>query len=136
MKYCSMSIVKTLLMCKVCITKRLREILQRLTDFWIKINDILRLFECLELSESTGKAECDRILALCILLKRLSNPRRCKDMVPLFARNLTRFRLIFTLDFLYQRHHHRLRVMRFIFGATAIFTEICRWSSWKRRISL
>ena len=29
-------------------------------------------------------------------------------MVPLFARNLTRFRLIFTLDFLYQRHHHRL----------------------------
>ena len=29
-------------------------------------------------------------------------------MVPLFERNLTRFRLIFTLDFLYQRHHHRL----------------------------
>ena len=31
-----------------------------------------------------------------------------KDMVPLFERNLTRFRLIFTLDFLYQLHHHRL----------------------------
>ena len=74
-------------------------------------NDILRLFECLELSESTAcyqKSRCDRIVALSILLKRLSNPRRCKDMVPLFARNLTRFRLIFTLDFLYQRHHHRL----------------------------
>ena len=111
MKYCSMSTVKTLLMYEVCITKRPREILQRLTDFWIKKNDILRLFECLELSESTAcyqKSRCDRIVALSILLKRLSNPRRCKDMVPLFARNLTRFRLIFTLDFLYQRHHHRL----------------------------
>ena len=111
LKYCPMSIVKTLLMYKVCITKRPREILQRLTDFWIKKNDILRLFECLELSESTAcyqKSRCDCIVALCILLKRLSNPRRCKDMVPLFERNPTRFRLIFTLDFLYQRHDHRL----------------------------
>ena len=76
MKYCSMSIVKTLLMYKVCITKRPREILQRLTDFWIKKNDILRLFECLELSQSTGcyqKSRCNRIVALRILLKRLSN---------------------------------------------------------------
>ena len=54
MEYCSMSIVKTLLMYKVCITKRPREIWQCLTDFWIKKNDILRLFECLELSESTA----------------------------------------------------------------------------------
>ena len=111
MKYCSMSTVKTLLMYEVCITKRPREILQRLTDFWIKKNDILRLFECLELSESTAcyqKSRCDCIVALCILLKRLSNPCRCKDMVPLFAWNPTGLRLIFTLDFLYQRHHHRL----------------------------
>ena len=107
----ALSTVKTLLMYRVCITERPREILQRLTDFWIKKNDILRLFECLELSESTAcyqKSRCDRIVALCLLLKRLSNPHRCKDMVPLFERNRTRFRLIFTLNFLYQRHHHRL----------------------------
>ena len=105
LKYCS------LLIYKVCITQRPREILQCLTDFWIKKNDILRLFECLELSESTAcyqKSRCDCIVALCILLKRLSNPCRCKDMVPLFAWNPTGLRLIFTLDFLYQRHHHRL----------------------------
>ena len=111
MEYCSMSIVKTLLMYKVCITKRPREIWQCLTDFWIKKNDILRLFECLELSESTAcyqKSRCDCIVALCILLKRLSNPCRCKDMVPLFERNPARLSLIFTLDFLYQCHHHRL----------------------------
>ena len=111
MKYCSMSIVKTLLIYRVCITKRPREILQRLTDFWIKKNDILRLFECLELSESTAcyqKSRCDRIVALCMLLRRLSNPCRCKDMVPLFERNPARLSLIFTLDFLYQCHHHRL----------------------------
>ena len=103
MKYCSVSIVKTLLMYRVCITKRPREILQRLTDFWIKKNDILRLFECLELSESTAcyqKSRCDCIVALCILLKRLSNPCRCKDMVPLFERKQTGLRLMFTLDFL------------------------------------
>ena len=117
---------------KVCITKRPREILQRLTDFWIKKNDILRLFECSELSESTAcyqKSKCDRIVALCILLKRLSNPCRCKDMVPLFERNPTGLRLIFTLDFLYQRHHHRLESSDLFF---AIFTEICRCSSWKK----
>ena len=40
--------------------------------------------------------------------EKLSNPHRCKDIVPLFERNPTRFRLILTLDFLYQRHHYRL----------------------------
>ena len=54
MKYCSVSIVKTLLMYRVCITKRPREILQRLTDFWIKKNNILRLYECSGLSESAA----------------------------------------------------------------------------------
>ena len=102
-KYCSMSTVKMLLMYRVCITKKPREILQCLADFWIKKNDIFRLFECLELSESTAgyqKSRYDRIVALCILLKRLSNPCRCKDMVPLFERKQTGLRLMFTLDFL------------------------------------
>ena len=134
MKYCSMSTVKTLLMYEVCITKRPREILQRLTDFWIKKNDILRLFECLELSESTAcyqNSKCDHILALCILLKRLSNPSRCKDTVPLFERNPTGLRLIITLYFLYQRHHRRLESWDLFF---VIFTELCRCSSWKKLI--
>ena len=115
LKYCSMSVVKTLLMYKVCITKKTREILQRLTDFWIKKNDIFRLFECLELSESTAcdqKSRCNCIVALFMLLKRLSIPCRCKDMVPLFAWNPTELRLIFTLDFLYQRHHHIARICK------------------------
>ena len=29
-------------------------------------------------------------------------------MVPLFGRNPTELRLIFALDFIYQRHHHRI----------------------------
>ena len=112
LKYCS------LLIYKVCITQRPREILQCLTDFWIKKNDILRLFECLELSESTAcyqKSRCDCIVALCILLKRLSNPCRCKDMVPLFEWNPTGLLFIFALDFLYQRHHHRLELWDLFF---------------------
>ena len=36
---------------RVCITKRPREIWQNLTNFWIKQNNILILFECLQLSE-------------------------------------------------------------------------------------
>ena len=52
-----------------------------MTDFWIKENDIIRLFECFQFSESTAccqKRRCDRIVALCILLKkRLSYPYSC-----------------------------------------------------------
>ena len=41
-------------------------------------------------------------------------------------------RLILTLDSVYQRHHHRLEFwIFFFFFTTAIFTEICRYSSWK-----
>ena len=118
MKYCSMSIEKTLLMYRACITKGAREIWQRFTDFWNKKNGILKLFECLELSESAAcyqKSRYDRITALCILLKRLSNSYRCKGMVPLFERNPTELRLIFTLDFIYQRHHHRLEPWNLFF---------------------
>ena len=132
-------------MYKVCITKRPREILQRLTDFWIKKNDILRLFECLELSELFSvlqygltkifihvyvacyqKSRCDRIVALCILLKRLSNPCRCKDMVPLFAWNPTGLRLIFTLDFLYQLHHHITRICKQKWCMAATLGQWCK----------
>ena len=73
MKYFPMTIEKTLLMYRCCITKRSREIWQRLTNFWIKIND--RLFECLQLSESTAccqKSRCDHFLALCILWKNFT----------------------------------------------------------------
>ena len=43
---------KSLLIYRVYITRRPREIWQHLTDYWIKKNDILRLFECFQLSES------------------------------------------------------------------------------------
>ena len=121
-------------MYRVCITKIPREIWQRLTEFWIKENDILRLFECMQLSDSTAsyqKNRCDRFVALCILLKRISYPCRCKDMVPLFGWNLTELCLIFTLDFIYHRHHHRLESWNLFLFTTAIFTETCRCSSWK-----
>ena len=97
---------------RVCITKRPVEIWQRLTDFWIKKNEILRLFKYVQLSESTvwcQKSRCDRNVALCILLnQRLFYPYRCKDMVPLFGWNPTELCSILTFDFIYQRHHHRL----------------------------
>ena len=75
-------------------------------------NDILSLFECLKLSESTAcsqKSRSDRILALCMLLKeRFSYPYRCEDMVLLFGWNPTELHLIFALDFIYQCHRHHL----------------------------
>ena len=111
-KYYPMSIAAlNVVMYRACITKRLRTIWQRLTDFWIKKKDILRLFACSVFSASTAcykKSRCDRVVALWILLKRLSNPYRCKGIVLLFEQNPIEFGLIFTLDFIYQRHHHRL----------------------------
>ena len=73
-----------------------------------------------QLSESTArqqKSRCDRIVTVRILFKRLSYPYRCKDMVQLFWRNPTELCLIFneTLDFIYQRHHHRLDSWNLIF---------------------
>ena len=66
-----------------------------MTDFWIKENDIIRLFECFQLSESTAccqKRRCDRIVALCILLKkRLSYLYRCKGVFQLFGWNSSSF---------------------------------------------
>ena len=91
-----------------CITKKPREICQHLTDFWIKKNDILRLFECFQLSGSTAwcqKRRCDRILALCIRLKkRISYPYRCKDLPPLFGRNFTSFDRLWKISIL--RNHN------------------------------
>ena len=119
MKYCSMSIEETSLMCIV--------IWQRLTDFWIKKNDILRLFECLQLAESTvccQKSRFDRIVALYMLLKRFSYPYRCKDMVPLFSRNPSELRMISTLDFIYQRYHHRLEPWTLFFYNSQIYRDM------------
>ena len=125
MEYCSMSIVKTLLMYKVCITKRPREIWQCLTDFWIKKNDILRLFECLELSESTAcyqKSRCDRIVALCILFKRLFEPMQMQRRGPvIWAKPKWTSFDIYT-RFSLSTSASQTRVMGFIFCATVIFT--------------
>ena len=75
------------------------------------------LFECLQLSEGTAcwqKSRCDRNVALHILLKILSFLYRCKDLVPLFELNPAES-LIFTLNFIYQGHHHRLEPWNFFF---------------------
>ena len=120
----------------VCITKRPREIWQHLTDFWIKKNGILRLFESLHFSESTAsspKDRCDRIVFLCILLKkRLSYRYRCKGMVPLFGQNPHRTSFDTCTRFYLSTSPLQTRVTEFIFFTTATFTEICKCSSWKR----
>ena len=76
-----------------------------------------RLFECFQLSENTAccqKSRCDCIVALCILLKkRFFYPDRCKDVLPLFG--WIQLHLLFTLDFIYQRHHHRLELWNLYF---------------------
>ena len=111
MIYNSMRKEKNLMIHRVCTTKRPSEIWQHLKHFWIKKNYILRLFVCLQRSASTTccqKSRCHRIVTLCILLKkRLYYPYRCKDMVPLFLQNPIELYLIFSLYFIYQRHHHR-----------------------------
>ena len=61
-------------MYRVCITKKPKDV-TALDRFLNKENDILWLYECLQLSESNAccqKKRFDRIVALCILLKRLS----------------------------------------------------------------
>ena len=92
----------------------------------MKKNVILRLFECLQLSESTAccqKNRCDRIAALCMfLMKRISYLYRCKDVLPLFGRNSTSFD-IYTLFFIYQLHHHRLDSI-YVFNNCHIYRDM------------
>ena len=64
---------------------------------------------------ATIKADAIAFVAVCILLKRLSNPHRCKDMVPLFERNSTKLCLKFTLNFIFRRHHHILESWNLFF---------------------
>ena len=98
-----------------------------MTNFWIKKNDILRLFECFQLSESTAccqKRRCDRIVALCVLLKkRLSHPYRCKDVLQLFGRNSSSFHA--GTQFYLSTSPSQTRNKEFIFFTTAIFKGIC-----------
>ena len=70
MKYSSMRKEKK----PFCITKRPREICQHSTDFWIKKNDILRLFEYLKtfrqyclLPKKQMRSNCSFMHSLCIL---------------------------------------------------------------------
>ena len=113
LKYCSVNIDKTLLMHKVCITKRptKRDISGNLEDLTWKSLMTPRVWW--ELSQCTAchqKGRCDQIVDLCILLKGLSYPYRFKDMAPLYGQNPTELCLIFNeiLNFIDQRHHHRL----------------------------
>ena len=83
---------------------------------------------------ATRKADVIALQHYAYFSKDFSNPCRCKDVVPLFERNPNGLRLIFTLDFLYQRQHHRLESWDLSFVQPSyLHTEICRCSSWKRR---
>ena len=120
----------------VCNSKRPREIWQHWADFWIKKNEIFRLFERLYFSESTAccpKNRCDCIVVLCILLKkRPSYCYRCKVMVPLFGQNPHRTSFDICTRFYLSTSPSQTRVIEFIVFTTATFTEICEFSSWKR----
>ena len=110
---------KTLVMYRVCITKRPREIWHHLTDFWIKKwhPQVVLMF-----SNSTAffqKRRCDCIVTY-----------RCKNMLPLFGRNSTSFDIY--IRFYLSTSPSQTRVRKSIFFATAIFTEIFTCSSWKR----
>ena len=71
---------------------------------------------------------CDRIEALCILLKGLSYPYRSRYiLVP------TKLPLIFNEKFKFAYHYHlaRLESGNLISFTNTIFSEICRYSYWK-----
>ena len=107
---------------------------QRLTDFWINKNDILRLYEWLQLSESTAcclKSRCDCNVVLCIFLKKILYYRyRYKDMVPLFGWNPSELCSIFTLYFIYQIFRQRLETWDLYFLQLP-YLQRCRYTSLK-----
>ena len=51
-------------------------------------------------------------------------PKQIKDMVPLYGQNPTELWLIFTLDFIYQRHHHRLESWKLFFYNRHTFRDM------------
>ena len=123
MKSCYMRKTKTLVIYRVCITKKPRDIYDK---FLNKEKCILRLFECFQLSESTGccqKRRWDRIVALCVLLKkRLSYLYRCKDVLQWFGRNSSSFHA--GTQFYLSTSPSHTRNKEFTFFTTAIFKGI------------
>ena len=149
-----MSIEKTLLIYRVCITKRPKEIFLVISKIWsskIRWRQALdrflkkkwhsRLFECLQFQESADSGQsrkCNYFVALYIRLKIISFPHRCKDIILLFRPNPSETLLMFnkTLDLFINiaiaisPSHYWI----YFFKAT-IFTEICRFANWKRTTS-
>ena len=128
-------LVKTLVMHRVCIINRSREILQHLTDFWINKNDILRLFEFLELSEYCLLPE-KQMRSHCNIMhtfEKTFQPMQMQRHCPIIwaKPNWTSFH-IYT-RFSLSTSPSQTRVQGFIFCTTTIFTEICRCSSWKSK---
>ena len=124
MKYCSMRKRKTL------------DQEGYMADFWIKENDILRLFECFQLSGRTAccqKRRCDRIVALHTFEEKTFLSLQMQRRAPITWAKLKFVWYLHSILFInvtITNHHHI--VTEFIFFTTAIFTEICRCSSWKR----
>ena len=133
MKYCSMNIEKTLLMYRPCITKRLRKIWQRLTDFWIKKNDtpiwMFRTFrEYYLLPEKQMRSHCSIIY----IFEKTLQPIQTQRHGPIIWAKPNWTLFDFHTRFYLSTPPLQTRVMEFVFCPTAISTEICKCSSWKR----
>ena len=83
------------------------------TNFRFEAADIRTLASRLRLPPVITLANgstCDRVDAMCILLRRLSYPNRLSDIEPMFGRPQSTLSLIIssTVESIWDRHHHRL----------------------------
>ena len=136
LKCCSMSILKTLLMYRIYITKRPREILQRLADFWVKKkwhSQVIWMFrtfgEYSLLPEKQMRLHC----SIMHTFEKTFQPMQMQRHGPIIwvKPNWTSFHIC--TRFSLSTSPSQARVMGFIFCTTAISTEIWRCSSWQRR---
>ena len=84
------------------------------TELRFAKSDVLVLLDALDFPEKfvcSQRTTCTGLEGRCILLKRLAFPCRYTDLASRFGRNPTELCLIFNqvLDFVYERHSHRLR---------------------------
>ena len=111
MKYCAMSIEKTLFMYRVCIIKRPRETWLHLTEFLIKKNNISRLFKCLQNFREYCLPPQKMIQWHCSFMHTFENTFPSMQMQghgPIIWAKPNWTCLIFTIDFIYQSPHYEL----------------------------
>ena len=82
-------------------------------EFRFYKNDVIHLAEILQIPNEihcTNRTKCDRIEALCIMLKRFSYPCRYGDMIPRFGRSVPELSQISNhmLNFVYNNYSNKL----------------------------